>query len=180
MPFKEHVMDDARDLSKSAAEHDAELLKQLRQHRKQHRIKQAPRLPEAPPALSLGQRVADQVANTMGSWPFIVGQSLIILVWISYNLLDGAKGWDPYPFILLNLVLSFQAAYTAPAIMMSQNRQAQVDRLQAGNDYEVNVKAELEIELLHQKIDLMREQEIKTLTVLGSNLTRQIQELQPR
>ena len=173
-------MDQARDLVQSAAERDAELLKQLRHHRKQHRIKQAPRLPEATPVLTLGQRVADRVANTMGSWPFIVGQSLIILVWISYNLLGGAKGWDPYPFILLNLVLSFQAAYTAPAIMMSQNRQAQVDRLQAGNDYEVNVKAELEIELLHQKIDLMREQEIKTLTVLVGDLTRQIEKLQPR
>ena len=173
-------MDQARDLVQSAAERDAELLKQLRQHRKQHRIKQAPRLPEATPVLTLGQRVADRVANTMGSWTFITGQSLIILGWISYNLLQDTQSWDPYPFILLNLVLSFQAAYTAPAIMMSQNRQAQVDRLQAGNDYEVNVKAELEIELLHQKIDLMREQEIKTLTVLVSNLTRQIQQLQPR
>ena len=130
--------------------------------------------------MTLGQRVADRVAATVGSWHFIIGQSLLIVLWMGYNLMQGRSGWDPYPFILLNLVLSFQAAYTAPAIMMSQNRQAEIDRQQAGNDYEVNVKAELEIELLHQKIDLMREREIKALTELVRDLTRQIEKLQPR
>jgi uncharacterized membrane protein len=117
------------------------------------------------------------VAATVGSWRFIIIQSTIIVLWMGYNLAVQGKGWDPYPFILLNLVLSFQAAYTAPAIMMSQNRQAEVDRRHAGNDYEVNVKAELEIELLHQKIDLMREKEIKALTDLVRELTQQMARL---
>jgi uncharacterized membrane protein len=107
-------------------------------------------------------------------------QSVLIVLWLGYNLSQPDRGWDPYPFILLNLILSFQAAYTAPAIMMSQNRQAQVDRLQAGNDYEINIKAELEIEWLHQKIDLMREKEIKALTDLVRDLTERIAQLTPR
>ena len=78
--------------------------------------------------LTLGQRVADQVAATMGSWPFIIVQSLILLVWIVLNITAYVQRWDPYPFILLNLALSFQAAYAAPFIMMSQNRQQDIDR----------------------------------------------------
>jgi len=159
---------------------DDELLEWLRHHRRQHRLAHAQTLPGEQPPLTLGQRVADRVAATVGSWHFIIGQSLLIVLWMGYNLMQGRSGWDPYPFILLNLVLSFQAAYTAPAIMMRQNRQAEIDRQQAGNDYEVNVKAELEIELLHQKIDLMREREIKALTELVRDLTRQIEKLQPR
>ena len=159
---------------------DAELLEWLRQHRRQHRVAHAPTLPSEQRPMSLGQRVADRVAATVGSWRFIIGQSLLIVLWMGYNVARGEGGWDPYPFILLNLVLSFQAAYTAPAIMMSQNRQAEVDRAQAGNDYEINVKAELEIELLHQKIDLMREREIKVLTELVRDLTHQIEKLQSR
>jgi uncharacterized membrane protein len=85
-------------------------------------------------------------------------------------MLAGAAAWDPYPFILLNLLLSFQAAYTAPVIMMSQNRQAEIDRRNAENDYHVNLKAELEIEELHQKIDLMREREIVELIGLVRSL----------
>ena len=79
-------------------------------------------------------------------------------------MLAGHSAWDPYPFILLNLLLSFQAAYTAPAIMMSQNRQSELDRKHAESDYDGNVKAELEIELLHQKLDLLKEQELHALT----------------
>ena len=82
--------------------------------------------------------------------------------------------WDPYPFILLNLALSFQAAYAAPVIMMSQNRQQDIDRQSAGHDYEVNVKAELEIELLHQKIDQLRETEVLQLTEAVKQLTAQL------
>jgi uncharacterized membrane protein len=94
-----------------------------------------------------------------------------------YNLLAPSdKAWDPYPFILLNLFLSFQAAYTAPAIMMSQNRQATVDRQQAQNDYEVNVKAELEIELLHQKVDLMKERELLELTQAIRELSARLED----
>lgn len=161
----------------SLSRQDHELLQQLRRHRRSHREGRSPQLipPQAQP--TRGQKVADLVASTVGSWRFIIIQSTIIVLWMGYNLAVQGQGWDPYPFILLNLVLSFQAAYTAPAIMMSQNRQAEVDRRQAGNDYEVNVKAELEIELLHQKIDLMREKEIKALTDLVRELTQQMASL---
>jgi uncharacterized membrane protein len=114
--------------------------------------------------LTVGQRIADQVAATMGSWKFIIIQSAILLVWIVLNVTAYVQKWDPYPFILLNLALSFQAAYAAPFIMMSQNRQQQIDRKEAENDYQVNIKAELEIELLHQKLDNIRETEIVRLT----------------
>jgi uncharacterized membrane protein len=115
------------------------------------------------PKLTVGQKVADVVAATMGSWTFIIIQSAILAVWIVLNVTAFIQKWDPYPFILLNLALSFQAAYTAPVLMMSQNRQSIIDRNAAQHDYDVNLKAELEIELLHQKIDLMREKEIAEL-----------------
>lgn len=120
-----------------------------------------------PKRMSPGDRVADAVAATVGSWKFIIIQSCILILWIILNVTAWIKHWDPYPFILLNLMLSFQAAYTAPIIMMSQNRQSAVDRRNAEHDYQVNVKAELEIELLHDRIerlhsqiDTLREQEI--------------------
>ena len=112
---------------------------------------------------SRGDKVADSVAALVGSWPFIMVQSAVLVAWMILNITAWISAWDPYPFILLNLVLSFQAAYAAPFIMMSQNRQSAVDRSEAEDDYEVNRKAELEIELLHQKVDLMRETEIAEL-----------------
>jgi len=115
------------------------------------------------PGLGLGERVSDLVAAMVGSWPFIIVQSIILVAWMVLNVTAYVRAWDPYPFILLNLVLSFQAAYAAPFIMMSQNRQAAIDRLEAKHDYDVNIKAELEIELLHQKIDLLRETEMGEL-----------------
>lgn len=115
------------------------------------------------PQLTTGQKTSDVIAKTVGSWKFIIIQSVCIIVWIIYNSINHDSTWDPYPFILLNLMLSFQAAYTAPAIMMSQNRISEIDRQQANNDFEVNVKAELEIELLHQKIDMMKEKELYAL-----------------
>ena len=121
---------------------------------------------------SLGDRIADAVASTVGSWSFILIQSGLLIAWIIGNSLAGDKAWDPFPFILLNLMLSFQAAYTAPIIMMAQNRQSNIDRKRAEQDYEVNLKAELEIELLHQKIDLMREQEIARLSTLVDELAQ--------
>lgn len=114
--------------------------------------------------LTLGQRIADDVAAMMGSWTFIIIQSVILLIWIVLNITAFVQNWDPYPFILLNLALSFQAAYAAPFIMMSQNRQQDIDRKAAEHDYQVNVKAELEIELLHQKIDQLREKEVLALS----------------
>jgi len=121
--------------------------------------------------LTLGQRVADGVAATMGSWKFIIVQSALLISWITLNLIAWIAHWDPYPFILLNLALSFQAAYAAPFIMMSQNRQQDIDRMAAKNDYQINIKAELEIELLHQKIDQLRETEVARLTEAVSDLT---------
>jgi uncharacterized membrane protein len=135
--------------------HDQEiqLLKRLREARR------AKRHPDRP-TLSLGNRVADAVAATVGSWGFIIIQSVLLAIWIALNITAYVNRWDPYPFILLNLALSFQAAYTAPILMMSQNRQAMIDREHVEHDYQINVKAELEIELLHQKIDQMRETEV--------------------
>jgi len=121
--------------------------------------------------LTIGQKIADQVASTMGSWSFIIIQSVLLAVWIVLNVTAFVQKWDPYPFILLNLALSFQAAYAAPFIMMAQNRQQDIDRKEAENDYQINIKAELEIELLHQKIDELREKEILMLTDAIQNLT---------
>jgi uncharacterized membrane protein len=95
--------------------------------------------------LTTGQRIADGLAKVMGSWTFIIVQSVILAVWIGLNIAAWIYHWDPYPFILLNLALSFQAAYAAPIIMMSQNRQAAKDRLMAEQDYVVNIKAEEEV-----------------------------------
>lgn len=95
--------------------------------------------------LTIGERIADGVAALIGSWRFIIVQSLILIAWITLNIIGALSHWDPYPFILLNLALSFQAAYSAPIIMMSQNRQAAKDRLHADEDYRVNVRAEHEI-----------------------------------
>ena len=95
--------------------------------------------------LTVGQRLADGVANTMGSWGFILTQSVILVVWIVLNVAGWIHSWDPYPFILMNLMLSMQAAYAAPVIMMSQNRQSSKDRLEAHNDFEINQKAEEEV-----------------------------------
>lgn len=120
---------------------------------------------------SVGTKVADRFARIIGSWRFIIIQSAILLCWIALNLIGFIQHWDPYPFILLNLALSFQAAYAGPIIMMSQNRQAEIDRENAQHDYDVNVKAELEIELLHNKIDALREQEIVKLIGIVEKLT---------
>ena len=147
---------------------ELQVLDALRAHRKRHRqgfptqITAHVEQPIGP--LTVGQKISDAVARTVGSWKFIIIQSVCILGWITYNSVNNANVWDPYPFILLNLMLSFQAAYTAPAIMMSQNRLSEIDRQHANNDFEVNVKAELEIELLHQKIDMMKEKELYALT----------------
>ena len=123
------------------------------------------------PQLTIGQRIADAVAATMGSWKFIIIQSVLLTFWIALNVTAYVQQWDPYPFILLNLALSFQAAYAAPFIMMSQNRQQDIDRKSAEDDFKINIKAELEIELLHQKIDQLRETEVLNLTAAVKELT---------
>lgn len=119
-----------------------------------------------PPAevLTRGQRISDKVARFGGSWAFIILFMVILFVWILFNTLSP-KGdeFDPYPFILMNLVLSCIAALQAPIIMMSQNRKEEKDRQRAENDYLVNLKAELEVRNLHRKIDLLMEEQISRL-----------------
>jgi uncharacterized membrane protein len=128
--------------------------------------------------LSMGDRVSDKVAAVMGSWRFIIIQSVILAFWVLLNVVALIQHWDPYPFILLNLMLSFQAAYAAPIIMMSQNRQAAIDRVEAKHDYEVNQKAELEIELLQDKLTLILEEEIVELKTLLIEQQQHIQRLE--
>ena len=109
---------------------------------------------EEPKNYSFGQRIADKVAEFGGSWTFIITFLAFIVLWISLNMFIYLnKGFDPYPFILLNLILSCIAALQAPVIMMSQNRQEEKDRERAKNDYMINLKSELEIRMLHEKID---------------------------
>ena len=148
---------------------DAELLKELRAVRRKRN-----RTPSGPP-LTSGQRIADGVAATMGSWPFIIVQTAILAFWILLNVVAWIRHWDPYPFILLNLALSFQAAYAAPFIMMSQNRQADIDRRKAEEDYKINIKAELETELLHEKLDALREREMLSLVQSLESLTAMLE-----
>ena len=100
-----------------------------------------------------GDRIADRFATVMGSWTFIIAQSALLFVWVVLNVTGWIMHWDPYPFILLNLALSFQAAYAAPIIMMSQNRQAAKDRLEAHLDFEVNQKAEEEVRIILEHLE---------------------------
>lgn len=102
---------------------------------------------------SFGQKLADNVAGGMGSWRFIIWQSVVVIIWMLLNLVGIIYHWDPYPFILLNLLFSTQAAYAAPIIMMAQNRQNDKDRIQAQKDYQTNVEAKQEIEQLQQRLN---------------------------
>ena len=114
-------------------------------------------------SLSFGERLADRVASGMGSWRFIIIQTIIVAVWMLLNVIGFTHHWDVYPFILLNLVFSTQAAYAAPIIMMAQNRQGERDRAQAHADYQTNIEAKKEIENLQvllskieiEKLDLI-------------------------
>ena len=145
------------------------LLRELREFRQSLRNNQT--IGQLNADLTLGQRVADKVAAVMGSWKFIIIQSVILAIWVILNVVAWVRVWDPYPFILLNLALSFQAAYAAPIIMMSQNRQQDIDRKAAEIDAKINIKAELEIEHLHQKFDKLREEEVLQLTTAVRELS---------
>ncbi|HRO27783.1 MAG TPA: DUF1003 domain-containing protein [Luteimonas sp.] len=115
---------------------------------------------------SLGDRVADGVARFGGSWGFIIGFIAFLVFWAVLNVvLLGQESFDPYPFTFLNLLLSMVAAIQAPIIMMAQNRQARHDRLDAAHDYEVNLKSEIEIMALHDKLDQLRNDQL--MTILG-------------
>jgi uncharacterized membrane protein len=112
---------------------------------------------------TFGERLADRVASFGGSWTFLILFSAVIIGWTVMNSWMLARGFDPYPYILLNLFLSMLAAIQAPIIMMSQNRQTAKDRLTAAHDYEVNLKAEIEIMALHEKLDEIRAKDIAEL-----------------
>lgn len=114
-------------------------------------------------AATLGERMADRVAALGGSWPFLAGFALFLFVWIGANTIARGAAPDPFPYIFLNLMLSMLAAVQAPIIMMSQNRQAAKDRSMSAHDYECNLKAELEIMALHDKIDQLRGDELRSL-----------------
>ncbi len=114
--------------------------------------------------LTAGQKISDKVALFGGSWKFIILFGVVLTLWIIYNALAvGYWRFDPFPFILMNLILSCIAALQAPIIMMSQNRQEEKDRMRSENDYLINLKAEMQIRSLHQKMDLLLEEQIKTL-----------------
>ena len=114
--------------------------------------------------LNFGDRLSNNVAMFGGSWKFIISFFIVLTVWIVFNVLAiGVFKFDPYPFILMNLILSCIAALQAPIIMMSQNRQEEKDRKRSENDYLINLKAEMQIRSLNQKIDLLLEEQIKTL-----------------
>lgn len=117
-------------------------------------------------AMTRGQRAADVVAAFGGSWIFITCFIVIVIVWVGLNSVILAKyseTFDPYPYILLNLFLSMLAAIQAPIILMAQNRQSYKDRMSAEHDYEINLKAELEIMLLHEKVDILRDKQLTEL-----------------
>ncbi|PDT31450.1 hypothetical protein CO660_05215 [Rhizobium sp. L9] len=113
--------------------------------------------------LTSSQRLADKVAEFGGSWAFIMLFGIVLAVWVAGNLLAATRAFDPYPFIFLNLILSMLAVVQAPVIMMSQNRHAAKDRVDAAHDYEVNLKAEIEIMALHDKLDELRNTDLKSL-----------------
>ena len=113
--------------------------------------------------LTTGQKIADGITKTMGSWGFIIAQTVLILAWIGANLTAYINHWDPYPFILLNLLFSTQAAYSAPIIMMAQNRQNQRDREQAKDDYETNVAAKKEIEDLQKSLSRIENEKLNKI-----------------
>jgi len=119
---------------------------------------------------SFGQRLADSVASGMGSWTFIIAQTVFVLAWMLLNIVGYIKHWDAYPFILLNLLFSTQAAYAAPIIMMAQNRQADRDRAQAQADYHTNLEAKLEIENLQKRLDAIEIEKLdKIIALLEKN-----------
>ena len=132
---------------------------------------------------TLGERVADRIAAFGGSWTFILLFMAVLVAWVALNavlLARHGRAFDPYPFILLNLVLSLTAALQAPVIMMAQNRQTARDRLEAAHDYEVNLKAEIEIRTLHDKLDQLREHDWAELVALQQEQIRLLERLLAR
>lgn len=131
--------------------------------------------------LSPGQKISDKVAKFGGSWAFIISFFVVLTVWIVFNVLVSQQDkFDPYPFILMNLILSCIAALQAPVIMMSQNRQEDKDRKRSENDYLINLKAELEIRSLNQKLDLLLQEQIKVLFESQAKQMELLKDIQAR
>ncbi len=131
--------------------------------------------------MTKGQKISDKVASFGGSWKFIILFSVILFLWILFNTLAiKSLKFDPYPFILMNLVLSCIAALQAPIIMMSQNRQEEKDRKRSENDYLINLKAELELRSLHQKVDLLLEEQIQILVKSQAEQLELLKKLQKK
>jgi uncharacterized membrane protein len=117
-------------------------------------------------ASKFGDRLADFVAKMMGSWTFIIIQTIIVMLWMGMNIVAYVYHWDPYPYILLNLLFSTQAAYAAPIIMMAQNRQNERDRIQANDDYRTNLEAKKEIEELQLRLDKIESEKLDKIILL--------------
>ena len=122
--------------------------------------------------LSFGSRLADSVATGMGSWRFIIIQTVIVAIWMALNFVAFVYHWDPYPFILLNLLFSTQAAYAAPIIMMAQNRQNERDRMHAEADYQTNIEAKLEIEALTIKLNKLEVDKLDRIIAMLEELEK--------
>ncbi|MBW4596450.1 MAG: DUF1003 domain-containing protein [Brasilonema angustatum HA4187-MV1] len=127
--------------------------------------------------LTYGQRLADKLAAQVGSWGFLIGQSAILAGWVGLNAMPGIPHWDNSPFMMLNLVFSFASAYTAPIVLMSQNRQSDTDRRNADIDHQVNLKAGQNIELLHEKLDELHTQRLNELTQIIKEQQQSLNEL---
>ena len=119
--------------------------------------------------LNFGQKLADNVANGMGSWKFIIIQTILVVLWMTLNIIKCIKHWDDYPFILLNLLFSTQAAYAAPIIMMAQNRQSERDRIQANADYQTNIDAKKEIEALQIQLNSIENEKLDKIIKILNN-----------
>ncbi|MBD2521355.1 DUF1003 domain-containing protein [Nostoc sp. FACHB-133] len=127
--------------------------------------------------LTRGQRLADKFAAQVGSWGFLIGQSTVLAGWVGINLMPGVPHWDESPFMMLNLVFSFASAYTAPIVLMSQNRQSDTDRKNSEIDHQVNLRAGQNIELLHEKLDDLHTQQLNELTQIVKEQQRVLHEL---
>jgi uncharacterized membrane protein len=175
---------DAHELAKKLLKKDYNALSSQQQHvlrhisRREHISRDTNVVLEE--KYTFGQRMADKVASFGGSWPFIMVFLGVMAVWMlinTYVLIHWKEQFDPYPYILLNLVLSMMAGLQAPIIMMSQNRQAVKDRLDASHDYEVNLKAELEIISLHQKLDTLQQQQWEDLLKIQNDQIQMLKSL---
>ena len=121
-------------------------------------------------SLGFGPKLADSVANGMGSWGFIIIQTIFVILWMGLNVVGYVNHWDPYPYILLNLVFSTQAAYAAPIIMMAQNRQSERDRIQANEDFNTNKEAKREIEELQMRLNAIETEKLDKIIALLEKL----------